>query len=163
MARASMQLSGSAWILFSRRLAILMSKTLTLCVPRHILRLQQTGAPYLPTFQKNMNAMFSQLRREQSLAHPSTGDGTVHAQLGKFVDLGSGDGRVVFRAAREDMFRLCVGYEINPMLHGWALWQRLVAGPATWRSTRFYRADLWRVDLRDANVVAVVRSSRYTR
>jgi hypothetical protein len=107
-----------------------------------------------------MNAMFSQLRREQNLAQPSksTGDGNVH-KLGKFVDLGSGDGRVVFRAAREDMFRLCVGYEINPMLHGWALWQRLVAGPAIWRSTRFYRADLWHVDLRDADVVAVVRSS----
>ena len=31
-----------------------------------------------------------------------------------FVDLGSGDGRVVFRAAREGLFDNCVGYEINP-------------------------------------------------
>jgi len=31
-----------------------------------------------------------------------------------FFDLGSGDGRVVFRAAREGMFHKSIGYEINP-------------------------------------------------
>ena len=35
-----------------------------------------------------------------------------------FGDLGSGDGRLVFRAAREkDLFRRAIGYEMNPFLH----------------------------------------------
>ena len=109
------------------------------------------GAPYLPTFSKSMNAMFAQLRREP-----------IRQKKLTFVDLGSGDGRVVFRAAREKMFDKCIGYEINPLLHLFASLQRVVRGPQAWRATRFYLGDLWKVDLRTADVVAVVRPSLST-
>ena len=67
------------------------------------------GAPFLPTASKGLNVMFQELKRQP----------TVSASLKKntklnFVDLGSGDGRVVFRAAREGLFHKSVGYEINP-------------------------------------------------
>jgi len=75
----------------------------------------------------------------------------------RFVDLGSGDGRVVFRAARENLFKASIGYELNPLLHVFASLQRVLRGPKTWATTSFYCRDLWNVDLRqNANVVAVV-------
>jgi Histone methylation protein DOT1 len=89
-----------------------------------------------------------------------------------FVDLGSGDGRVVFRAAQEQLFTLCIGYEINPLLHLYALMQRLfrtmirrqtitstTAATTNYNNdteTQFYLRDLWNVNLSNANVVAVV-------
>lgn len=102
-----------------------------------------------------MNAMFTQLRKEPNFAErQKTGSSKL-----KFVDLGSGDGRIVFRAAKERLFGLSVGYEINPLLHLFASLQRILRGPAVWSSTRFYLRDLWNVDLRDADVVAVVRNT----
>jgi hypothetical protein len=95
--------------------------------------------------------MFSQLRKDPILQQ--------QVKSGKklsFVDLGSGDGRVVFRAAKEGIFHKCIGYEINPMLHLFAQLKRLVLGPATWSSTDFALRDIWKTDLRGANVVAVV-------
>ena len=71
-----------------------------------------------------------------------------------FYDLGSGDGRVVFRAAREGIFHKCVGYEINPVLHMFASMRRLVT-PKYFKSTSFRMDDLWRVDLRKCDVIAV--------
>jgi hypothetical protein len=73
--------------------------------------LRGRGAPYLPIFQKSVDTMFSQLRKDPHLQTKlNAGDGTRLT----FVDLGSGDGRVVFRAAREGIFDKCIGYEINP-------------------------------------------------
>ena len=66
--------------------------------------LQRRGAPYLPTFKSKLNVMFDLIRVQ------------VQTQKGRnlqFVDLGSGDGRVVFRAAREGLFIKSAGYEIN--------------------------------------------------
>ena len=76
-----------------------------------------------------------------------------------FVDLGSGDGRLVFRAARENIFDECIGYEINPILHSIALIQRLFGGPKYWNTrTKFYIRNIWDVNLHNADVVAVVRT-----
>lgn len=63
------------------------------------------GAPYLPTFRNKLNQMFAPL--------PKHFASKAKKQL-TFVDLGSGDGRVVFRAAREGLFHKSIGYEINP-------------------------------------------------
>ena len=73
----------------------------------------------------------------------------------QFVDLGSGDGRVIFRAAQEKLFHRCIGYEINPLLHLLGLGRRFVQ-PKLWSSTGFQLADIWNVDLAKADVVAVV-------
>lgn len=106
----------------------------------------RTGAPYLPTRRTNADAMFAQLRAALGSARPQS-------KRLQFVDLGSGDGRLVFRASREGYH--AIGCEINPLLHLFAQGARLCR-PQYWSSTRFYRRDLWKVDLRQANVVAVV-------
>jgi len=108
--------------------------------------LRGKGAPYLPTFSKNMDAMFQQLREHAK-------NRRNEKKLLRFVDLGSGDGRLVFRAAREGYYG--VGYEINPMLHVAAQAQRIL-WPRYWSTTQFYWQDIWKVDLRDTDVVAVV-------
>ena len=72
--------------------------------------LRGKGAPYLPTFSGKLDIMFSLLRRDVNVAKKvAVADKTL-----TFVDLGSGDGRVVFRAAREGIFKTSIGYEINP-------------------------------------------------
>lgn len=71
--------------------------------------LRGKGAPYLPSFSKKLDIMFQQLKKDTHVIQKS--------KEGKpltFVDLGSGDGRVVFRAAREGIFTKSIGYEINP-------------------------------------------------
>lgn len=81
------------------------------------------GAPFLPTSKSHGNAMFEQLHHQllqNSSAKPSSSTRTSALQTKlqnnrlRFVDLGSGDGRLVFRAARAGMFEKSIGYEINP-------------------------------------------------
>lgn len=71
--------------------------------------LRGKGAPYLPTFSGKLNVMFTQLRQDSHIRKK-----LANKQPITFVDLGSGDGRVVFRAAREGIFDKSIGYEINP-------------------------------------------------
>ena len=71
--------------------------------------LRGKGAPYLPTFSGKLNVMFNQLRQDKNIIKK-----LADQQQLRFVDLGSGDGRVVFRAAREGIFDKSIGYEINP-------------------------------------------------
>ena len=71
--------------------------------------LRGKGAPYLPSFSNKLDIMFTQLKKDSHVIQK--------LKEGKpltFVDLGSGDGRVVFRAAREGLFTKSIGYEINP-------------------------------------------------
>lgn len=121
--------------------------------------LRGRGAPYLPTFGKGLNAMFRQIRAQPSVAGRMAASGGSGVERSRspltFVDLGSGDGRVVFRAAREGIFARSVGYEINPVLHAFASFRRLVQAPRYWSTTDFALRDLWKVDLRDVDVVAV--------
>jgi hypothetical protein len=68
------------------------------------------GAPYLPTFANKLDRMFAPLQ-----SHFGASSNKISSKkLLTFVDLGSGDGRVVFRAAREGLFHKSIGYEINP-------------------------------------------------
>jgi len=101
--------------------------------------LRSRGAPYLPTFRKEVNSIFYILQAYCTSNHKSNHIHTLlvspcrihtapspyihntnHVQqsppppLFTFIDLGSGDGRLVFRAAREKLFHTCIGYEINP-------------------------------------------------
>ena len=76
------------------------------------------GAPFLPTYKSKMDQMFAPLKAYYHQRHASAGtinngNKTINSNL-TFVDLGSGDGRVVFRAAREGLFHKSIGYEINP-------------------------------------------------
>lgn len=115
--------------------------------------LQRRGAPYLPTFANKLNVMFDLIKRHVSTSHNNNNASTKQSSL-KFVDLGSGDGRVVFRAAREGIFQTSVGYEINPALHMWVKFRQLLT-PKYWASTEFYLGDLWNIKLHNYDVVAV--------
>uniref|UniRef100_A0A7S2EMH4 Methyltransferase domain-containing protein n=1 Tax=Trieres chinensis TaxID=1514140 RepID=A0A7S2EMH4_TRICV len=108
------------------------------------------GAPYLPTFRRGLESMFRDVRMQPSIAK-----GLENGAHLSFVDLGSGDGRVVFRAAREKIFRKCIGFEINPVLHAWASCRRLIQAPKYWSTTQFGLCDLWKVDLGDIDCVAI--------
>lgn len=110
--------------------------------------LMKRGAPYLPTFGNKMDVMFGIIR-----AHIKQQRSKNTKPL-KFVDLGSGDGRVVFRAAREGLFKESVGYEINPTLHIFACLRKMIT-PKYWPNTKFRMGDLWRTDLSRFDVVAV--------
>ena len=110
--------------------------------------LQRRGAPYLPTFKSKLNTMFDLIRVQIEQQNQ-----TSRSNL-QFVDLGSGDGRVVFRAAREGLFEKSVGYEINPTLHMFAQARKLIT-PKYWQTTRFQCRDLWGIQLSKYDVVAV--------
>jgi hypothetical protein len=111
--------------------------------------LRGKGAPYLPTSSKNIESTFQALRNL-----PSIKKRIEMKQNIQFVDLGSGDGRVVFRAARENLFHRSIGYEINPVLHGFASVRRVVQ-PKYWRNTNFFMQDLWKINLSNSHVIAV--------
>ena len=133
--------------------------------------LRRRGAPYLPTFHNKQNVMFDRIRKHILVSSSqSTSSSSLHRQQPlqkqkqssppqpppqlQFVDLGSGDGRIVFRAAREGLFAKCVGYEINPALHIVANLRRLVT-PRYWSTTNFYMTDLWKTKLHQYDVVTV--------
>jgi len=136
--------------------------------------LRRRGAPYLPTLTERSNVMFDLIRKSQIqnqnigrrignrdsiISHDSKSElvnigAESQSKNLKFVDIGSGDGRVVFRAAREGTFDVSVGYEINPTLHLFAQFRRLVT-PKYWSTTRFYCRDLWNTPLNNYNVVTV--------
>ena len=64
------------------------------------------------------------------------------------IDLGSGDGRAVFSAAKGA--RIVTGVEINPILYYWSLFlQRLRKST----NTSFTRRNLWEFDTSKATVI----------
>jgi len=143
----------------------LLANVAVLCSLPPVLR--GKGAPYLPTFRKQMDEMFTKLRHDPDFAsllsrrrrrrlhiHQQQEENNTAAirtrrTTIRFVDLGSGDGRMVFRAARErDMFDEAVGYEINPFLHAFAQTRKFVLQPNWYLfNTTFRCANLWNVDL----------------
>jgi hypothetical protein len=108
--------------------------------------LQRRGAPYLPTFRSKLNEMFDLIRAQ--IHNPVPNHNLT------FVDLGSGDGRVVFRAAREGLFHTSVGFEINPTLHLFAQARKMIT-PKYWYNTKFGCGDLWKIELGNYDVIAV--------
>ncbi len=68
----------------------------------------------------------------------------------KLYDLGSGDGRILFAAAKQGAN--CVGFEINPFLF-WYTRIRALLTRASRVSVR--RSDFWKNPINDADVVTV--------
>lgn len=98
------------------------------------------GAPYVPAFKQDFEELFN-------LANVKEGT--------QFVDLGSGDGKVLLAAAQRGA--QVTGYEINPVL--WLI--------STWR-LRAYRtrakvklASMWRADIAQAEVVYMYLHTRW--
>lgn len=95
-----------------------------------------TGGPFVPSNRKSVGAMIALAR--------ITKDMTV-------IDVGSGDGRVLFAAAKAGA--LAIGVEINPYLV-WFTRIRAAVGPYKGR-VRAVWSDLWKYDLSGADVVFV--------
>lgn len=117
--------------------------------------IRSRGAPFLPTSKKHGNAMFEQLQQELLNTKSPRLQQKLQDKALTFVDLGSGDGRLVFRAARQGIFQTSIGYEINPVLHVFAHSRRLLQAPQYWNKTRFRIQDIWKVNLGQVDVVAV--------
>ncbi|MDO8582103.1 MAG: 50S ribosomal protein L11 methyltransferase [bacterium] len=95
-----------------------------------------TGAPFLPTGKKYVEEMV-----DLAALQPNE----------RFVDLGSGDGRLVIAAAQRGAN--AVGYEINPFLVAIArfrIWYSGVGDRATIRWQSF-----WSADFRAADVISI--------
>lgn len=70
---------------------------------------------------------------------------------GTFVDIGSGDGRLVIAAAKKNF--IAHGVELNPWL---VHYSRLSAiANRVHSKTSFFRRDLWKFDLRPYNTIAI--------
>lgn len=76
-----------------------------------------------PQFMKQYQRVIStQTAMNQQSRIDSSSSSNKNEEKLVFVDLGSGDGRMVFHAAyREQLFTHCIGYEINPFLHAYAV------------------------------------------
>ena len=93
------------------------------------------GAPFVPTRSRDIERLFT-------LHRFSRGD--------VFVDLGSGDGRILAAAARHGIDS--VGYEFNPFLVGYSRWR--LRGVVPKPSVRL--EDFWRAALPERTVVVFV-------
>ncbi|MBI2797809.1 hypothetical protein HYX70_00735 [Candidatus Saccharibacteria bacterium] len=96
------------------------------------------GAPYLPTFQTEIDRLFKSIKLPKRAL---------------VVDLGSGDGRLL-KTAAENGFA-AVGYEINPVL--WLL--------SSWRLRKLKNVkvrfrSLWKADLAEADMVFIFGITR---
>ena len=71
-----------------------------------------------------------------------------------FVDLGSGDGRLVIEAAKQNNVKRAIGYELNPILIALSYLRAFRAGPAVLAKVSFYRRDFWYANLSNVDVVS---------
>ncbi|XP_075993149.1 adenine nucleotide translocase lysine N-methyltransferase isoform X2 [Genypterus blacodes] len=76
----------------------------------------------------------------------------LSGRKGNFVDLGSGDGRLVLEAHRRG-FTPAVGYELNPWLVRMARFHAWRAGQH--EKVSYRREDLWKIDLSNCKNVTV--------
>lgn len=92
------------------------------------------GAPYVPTHRQSVDRLVKKVLKPTDV----------------MVDLGSGDGRLLHRAAGLGI--RCYGYELNPFLY-------LVSRVRLYRSRRLasvYLQDFWQSDLPDDTTVVYV-------
>jgi hypothetical protein len=159
------------------------------------------GAPYVSTSTENAKIMFQQLRRylpNRTNVESHSRAGSLTQPMGSsfslkhhslealplshqnhtspnsfvFVDLGSGDGRLVLRAAQEGIFTACIGYELNPLLVWYSRIRQLLVTTTRqvetwWTKARNRRMELHcarggqRAQLQDKDSTGSVRASRH--
>lgn len=91
------------------------------------------GAPFVPTDMEQVERMLKTANLKPGM---------------KVYDLGSGDGRLVHKAAKQYGAK-AVGYEFSPLVWTWA---KLIA--PFWRSSAQIKfANFWKQDLSDADVI----------
>ena len=93
------------------------------------------GAPFVPTNKNNVKIMME-------LANPQKEE--------TLMDLGSGDGRIVYLAAKTGCN--CIGIEINPLLYWWSKTKTKLK---CLNNVKIIRQDLWKTDLSDINILTL--------
>jgi len=114
-------------MIFLQLLILLLLSLLLLIFAFYSLYALFRGAPFVPTSYKRVKKMLF-------LAGLKPGE--------KLIDLGSGDGRIVFLAAKSGAES--VGVEINPVLFCWSV---LLARLKGLSKAKIIRKNLWDVDL----------------
>jgi SAM-dependent methyltransferase len=99
----------------------------------YMVYVQLSGAPFVPTSRAHVEKMMT-------LSSIRAGE--------RVIDLGSGEGRIVFAAARRGA--QSVGVELHPFLYLWSVWRAKVRGIS---NASFMRENLWIVDLSGYDVV----------
>lgn len=124
--------TGKALIYVTGGLAVGVS---VICVPFVVPALRKICLPYVPATTEQL------LGVSKALAGRS----------GRLLDVGSGDGRIVFTAAKLGF--QANGVELNPWL---VYYSRIAAlmNPA-YRGSKFYRRDLWKFDLKPYNNIVI--------
>lgn len=97
------------------------------------------GAPFLPSYRQRKREILKPLFE---LAKQTNGK--------KFIDLGSGDGRVVIEFAKQGFESW--GVEFNPAL---VLWSRLAIKKAGLKNAHIIRKNFWKIDLSQFDVVYI--------
>ena len=93
------------------------------------------GAPFVPTSTKNIAKMLSMVK---------PGESDV------LVDLGSGDGRILFQATKTGC--RCIGIEINPTLY-WL--SKIISKIRRLNNVSIIRENLWNFNLSKVNVLTL--------
>lgn len=92
------------------------------------------GAPFVPTPMRQVERMLSAVPLKKGMT---------------LYDLGSGDGRLVYRASKDYGVR-AIGYEFSPFVWLWSVFLKIVK----WRSKAELRfGNFWKKDLSDADVI----------
>lgn len=105
------------------------------CIPFVSPALRKVCLPYVPATTEQLTGVTKALA----------------GRSGKLLDVGSGDGRIVFTAAKLG-FR-ADGVELNPWL---VYYSRLAAAVnPRYRASKFYRRNLWKFDLKPYNNIVI--------
>ncbi|KAJ3109844.1 hypothetical protein HDU97_000074 [Phlyctochytrium planicorne] len=116
------------------------------------------AVPFVTTSHSKIDSIFQAL----TTTLPKIRKDSARTSL-NFVDLGSGDGRVVIAAASAKLgrfhFKKCVGIEVNSTLFLYSV-AKGIASP-TRKHVQFWKKDIWKTDLRDFDVVMVFGDQRH--
>lgn len=108
--------------------------------------MRKHALPYVPATPKQISNVFTALRAYRPDSNPNKT---------KLIDLGSGDGRIVFEAAK--MGYQAIGVELNAVLCFYSKYKSIVDPElrnSIWRP-KFKRADLWKVDMGEYDCIVV--------
>lgn len=97
------------------------------------------GAPYVPTRQLDIEEIFKNIK---------------NSKKSKFVDLGSGDGKLVLYAAK--LGYQSTGYEINPIL-----WMISNFRVRKYPNAKVILSNMWSADISNADLVFCFLASKY--
>ncbi|CAF1421981.1 unnamed protein product [Adineta steineri] len=103
-----------------------------LCIPFVTPALRRHALPYVPATREQLDNIFNLLKQYST------------KQRRHLVDLGSGDGRIVFEAVQQGLPR-ATGIELNRVLVYYARLKALTSGQR--KICQFKRANLWKYDL----------------